>query len=58
VVVIVTDHRSIDYQRIVNEAGLIVDTRNATARTTSGRARIVALSGASHPLDAAEMGTA
>ena len=30
-VVIVTDHSSIDYQRVVNLAALLVDTRNATA---------------------------
>ncbi len=30
-VVIVTDHSSVDYQRIVNLAALLVDTRNATA---------------------------
>jgi UDP-N-acetyl-D-glucosamine dehydrogenase len=29
-VVIVTDHSSYDYERIVNEAQLVVDTRNAT----------------------------
>jgi UDP-N-acetyl-D-glucosamine dehydrogenase len=46
-VVIVTDHTSVDYQRVVNRVALIVDTRNATARTTPGRARIVSLS-ASH----------
>ena len=44
VVVIVTDHRSIDYQRIVDRAALIVDSRNATAKTTRTRARIVSLS--------------
>jgi UDP-N-acetyl-D-glucosamine dehydrogenase len=43
-VVIVTDHSSIDYQRLVNRVPLIVDTRNATAKTTKGRARIVSLS--------------
>jgi UDP-N-acetyl-D-glucosamine dehydrogenase len=43
-VVIITDHSDIDYQRVVNVAGLIVDTRNTTARTTAGRARIVSLS--------------
>src|SRR5215213_752003 len=43
-VVIVTDHSSIDYQRLVNRAGLVVDTRNATAKTKAGRARIVSLS--------------
>ena len=47
-VVIVTDHSSIDYQRLVNRASLIVDTRNATKRATPGRARIVSLS-ATHP---------
>ncbi len=30
-VVIVTDHSSVDYQRVVNLAALLVDTRNATA---------------------------
>jgi UDP-N-acetyl-D-glucosamine dehydrogenase len=43
-VVIVTDHSSIDYQRLVNRAALIIDTRNATAGTTAGRARIVSIS--------------
>jgi UDP-N-acetyl-D-glucosamine dehydrogenase len=49
-VVIVTDHSSIDYQRLVNRAGLVVDTRNATARTKAGRARVVSLS-STHPAD-------
>jgi UDP-N-acetyl-D-glucosamine dehydrogenase len=43
-VVIVTDHSGIEYQRLVDLAGLVVDTRNATARTSAGRARIVSLS--------------
>jgi UDP-N-acetyl-D-glucosamine dehydrogenase len=43
-VVIVTDHKSIDYQRLVDRASLIVDTRNATAKTTRTAARIVSLS--------------
>ena len=43
VVVIVTDHKAIDYQRLVDHAALIVDTRNATAKTTRTRARIVPL---------------
>jgi UDP-N-acetyl-D-glucosamine dehydrogenase len=43
-VVIVTDHSSIDYQRLVNRAALVVDTRNATSKTKSGRARVVSLS--------------
>ena len=41
-VVIITDHSSIDYQRVVDLAPLVVDTRNATAgliRRGSGTAR-------------------
>jgi UDP-N-acetyl-D-glucosamine dehydrogenase len=39
-VVIVTDHSSIDYQRVVDLASVVVDTRNATAGLTrrSGKA--------------------
>jgi UDP-N-acetyl-D-glucosamine dehydrogenase len=41
-VVIVTDHSTIDYQRVVNLARVVVDTRNATAgltrNSTSGAA--------------------
>jgi UDP-N-acetyl-D-glucosamine dehydrogenase len=44
VVVIVTDHLSIDYQFIADHASLIVDSRNAMARTVSSRARVVSLS--------------
>ena len=44
-VVIVTDHSNVDYQRIVDHAGLLVDTRNAAAKCRAGRARIVSLSG-------------
>jgi len=43
VVVIVTDHSVVDYQRVVDLAPLVVDTRNALARTTPSRARIVSL---------------
>jgi UDP-N-acetyl-D-glucosamine dehydrogenase len=43
-VVIVTNHSSIDYQRLVDGANLVVDTRNATAKTKPGQARIVSLS--------------
>jgi UDP-N-acetyl-D-glucosamine dehydrogenase len=42
--VIVTDHKSVDYQVVVDEAALVVDTRNATAKTRAGRARIISLS--------------
>lgn len=43
VVVIVTDHSSIDYQRLVDKAALVVDTRNALAKTKKSRARVVSL---------------
>jgi UDP-N-acetyl-D-glucosamine dehydrogenase len=35
-VVIVTDHSSIDYARMVREADLVVDTRNATRLHAAG----------------------
>jgi UDP-N-acetyl-D-glucosamine dehydrogenase len=44
VVVIVTDHKSVDYQMLVDNASLVVDTRNATATTKASKATIVALS--------------
>ncbi|MDB4915332.1 MAG: UDP-N-acetyl-D-glucosamine dehydrogenase [Gemmatimonadetes bacterium] len=44
VVVIVTDHRSVDYQEIVDHAAVVVDTRNATAATKKGKATVVSLS--------------
>jgi UDP-N-acetyl-D-glucosamine dehydrogenase len=43
VVVIVTDHSAIDYQHLVDTASLVVDTRNALAKTRKSRARIVSL---------------
>jgi UDP-N-acetyl-D-glucosamine dehydrogenase len=42
-VVIVTDHSSVDYQRVVKLAGVVVDTRNATAKLAKGKGRIVSL---------------
>jgi UDP-N-acetyl-D-glucosamine dehydrogenase len=45
-VVIVTDHSSIDYQLIVDQAAVVVDTRNATAGVRNPTARIVSLSAA------------
>jgi UDP-N-acetyl-D-glucosamine dehydrogenase len=42
-VVIVTDHTGIDWQRIVDRARVIVDTRNATSKTTTGGGRVVSL---------------
>jgi UDP-N-acetyl-D-glucosamine dehydrogenase len=42
-VVIVTDHSTVDYQHLVDTAGLVVDTRNALAHTRPSRARVVSL---------------
>jgi len=41
VVLITTDHSSVDYQWVVDSASLIVDTRNATRRVTRGSEKIV-----------------
>jgi UDP-N-acetyl-D-glucosamine dehydrogenase len=41
VVLITTDHTNIDYQRVVDKAGLVVDTRNATRNVNRGREKIV-----------------
>jgi UDP-N-acetyl-D-glucosamine dehydrogenase len=42
-VVIVTNHRTIDYQMLMDHASLVVDSRNAMSRTTKTRARVVSL---------------
>ena len=42
-VVIVTNHRAIDYQMLMDHATLVVDSRNAMARTIKTRARVVSL---------------
>ncbi len=42
-VVIVTQHSSVDYEFLVKEASLIVDTRNATKHVPFGREKIVKL---------------
>jgi len=42
-VVIVTDHRAVDYRRLMAKAKVIVDTRNALAKLPAGKARIVTL---------------
>ena len=39
-VLIVTDHTQIDWQALVDAAQVIVDTRNATAKVTSGRHKV------------------
>jgi len=41
--VIITDHSAFDYQRIVDQAPVLVDTRNATRRVVRGREKIVLL---------------
>ena len=40
-VLIATDHTAYDYDMIVKNAQLVVDTRNATKRVTSGREKIL-----------------
>jgi UDP-N-acetyl-D-glucosamine dehydrogenase len=42
-VVIVTDHKAYDWQMVVDHASLVIDTRNATGKTTPSRARVVSL---------------
>ena len=42
-VVIVTNHRAIDYQMLMDHASLVVDSRNAMSRTIKTRARVVSL---------------
>jgi UDP-N-acetyl-D-glucosamine dehydrogenase len=41
-VVVITDHTSFDWQQIVDDSRLIVDTRNATGRV-QGQARVVSI---------------
>jgi UDP-N-acetyl-D-glucosamine dehydrogenase len=45
-VVIVTDHspKAVDYQLVVDQARLVVDTRNVTAKTKQSNARVIPLS--------------
>jgi UDP-N-acetyl-D-glucosamine dehydrogenase len=42
-VVVITDHTGVDYQRVADRAGLVVDSRNVMSRTRAGRARVVTL---------------
>ena len=44
VVVLVTDHSNVDYQAVADHAPLIMDARNAMARTRQSKARVVPLS--------------
>jgi UDP-N-acetyl-D-glucosamine dehydrogenase len=52
-VVVITDHKAVDYQRVVDRAALVVDARNVTAKLKPGRARVVALT-SSRPQGAVE----
>lgn len=52
-VVVVTDHQGIDYQHVLDQASLVVDTRNVMAGRTPGRARVVPLASGSRPVTAA-----
>ena len=40
VVVIATDHDCIDYQQLVRDAKLVIDTRNATKNVSFGRDKV------------------
>ncbi len=42
-VVVITDHTGVDYQRVADRAGLVIDSRNVMSRTRAGRARVVTL---------------
>jgi UDP-N-acetyl-D-glucosamine dehydrogenase len=42
-VVIVTDHRNIDYARMVKESRLVIDTRNATKNLRAGAKHVILL---------------
>jgi UDP-N-acetyl-D-glucosamine dehydrogenase len=52
-VVVVTDHKNVDYQRVVDHAALLVDTRNVTAGLKAGRARIIPLASGTRSVGAA-----
>jgi UDP-N-acetyl-D-glucosamine dehydrogenase len=45
--VVVTDHKHMPWQRVADQAVLVVDTRNVMAGLTPGRARVVALASGS-----------
>jgi UDP-N-acetyl-D-glucosamine dehydrogenase len=42
-VVVITDHKAVDYQRVVDKTSLVVDTRNVTAKLKPSKARLVTL---------------
>jgi UDP-N-acetyl-D-glucosamine dehydrogenase len=51
-VVVITDHRAVDYQRVVDHATLVVDTRNIMASLRPGRALVVGLASSGHAVGA------
>jgi UDP-N-acetyl-D-glucosamine dehydrogenase len=42
-VLILTNHSNVDYARVVREAKVVIDTRNATKNVTEGREKVVLL---------------
>jgi UDP-N-acetyl-D-glucosamine dehydrogenase len=40
-ILIITDHSNIDYEKVVDQASIVVDTRNATKNVKSGRSKII-----------------
>jgi UDP-N-acetyl-D-glucosamine dehydrogenase len=50
-VVIVTDHKAVDYQFVADHAPIVVDTRHAMAKTRPSKARVIELT-SSAPLAA------
>jgi UDP-N-acetyl-D-glucosamine dehydrogenase len=52
-VVIITDHTAVDYQRLMDRAALIVDTRHTVAKLVATKARVVTLTSGSRAAAAA-----
>jgi UDP-N-acetyl-D-glucosamine dehydrogenase len=40
-VLILADHSNIDYEKVVSDANLVIDTKNATKKITTGRKKVV-----------------
>ena len=51
VVVVVTDHRAVDYQFVMDHASLIVDSRNVMSGVVKTKARVVTLAAAARTAD-------
>ena len=50
-VVVVTDHRDVDYKMVMDNASLVVDSRNVTSNLRPSKARVVSLSARSNGSD-------